>query len=197
MEIYDISQEVFSSCVYPGDPTPEKRTLASMGAGDLYNLTAFSMCAHNGTHLDAPAHFMADGKTVDALPLSSVVGLAHVIEHHGEVWATDALQILKDAQKSNAEAARRILIKGDATLTEEGAQVFADAKVLLFGNESQTVGPEDAPMVVHKILLGADTVLLEGIRLQNVSAGVYLLFAAPLLLGGAEGAPCRALLVQL
>ena len=60
MKIYDISQEVFSCAVYPGDPKPEKQRLCSTAAGDLYNLTAFSMCAHNGTHIDAPFHFLGD-----------------------------------------------------------------------------------------------------------------------------------------
>ena len=67
--------------------------------------------------------------------------------------------------------------------------------MLLLGNESQTVGPEDAPMEVHLILLGAGVVLLEGVRLKDVSEGVYLLNAAPLNLSGAEGSPCRAVLI--
>lgn len=62
MKIYDISQEVFGCQVYPGDPTPKKRVLSSMEKGDLYNLTAFSMCAHNGTHIDAPFHFMTENR---------------------------------------------------------------------------------------------------------------------------------------
>ena len=62
MKIYDISQEVFSCCVYPGDPKPEKKTLWATEKGDLYNLTAFSMCAHNGTHIDAPFHFLGREK---------------------------------------------------------------------------------------------------------------------------------------
>ena len=65
MKIYDISQEVFSCNVYPGDPKPERKTLSSTEKGDLYNLTAFSMCAHNGTHIDAPFHFLSEGKTVE------------------------------------------------------------------------------------------------------------------------------------
>ncbi len=64
MKIHDISQEIFNCQIYPGDPIPEKKTLCSMENGDLYNLTAFSMCAHNGTHIDAPFHFIKDGKTV-------------------------------------------------------------------------------------------------------------------------------------
>ena len=62
MKIYDISQEIFSCKVYPGDPKPEKQTLCAMENGDLYNLTAFSMCAHTGTHIDAPFHFLPEGK---------------------------------------------------------------------------------------------------------------------------------------
>ena len=194
MKLYDISQEVFSSCVYPGDPKPEKQRLSSMDEGALYNLTAFSMCAHNGTHIDAPAHFIADGITVDQLPLCSTVGYATVVRHEGGVTAADARRFLSLAC---GDAAKRILIKGKAVVTEEAAEAFAEAGILLLGNESQTVGPEDAPMAVHKLLLGAETVLLEGIRLQDVPEGVYLLFASPLSLGGADGAPCRAVLVDL
>ena len=64
MKIYDISQEVFNCEVFPGDPKPEKKICNSMEKGDLYNLSSFSMCAHNGTHIDAPFHFFKNGKTV-------------------------------------------------------------------------------------------------------------------------------------
>ena len=60
---------------------------------------------------------------------------------------------------------------------------------------SHSVGPENAPMEVHRILLGAGVVLLEGIRLAAVSEGVYFLNAAPLNLSGADGSPCRAVLI--
>ena len=65
MKIHDISQEVFSCAVYPGDPKPERQVLCATAEGEAYNLTAFSMCAHNGTHVDAPFHFLGDGKTVE------------------------------------------------------------------------------------------------------------------------------------
>ena len=187
MKIYDISQEVFCCQVYPGDPTPEKRVLSSMEKDDLYNLTAFSMCAHNGTHIDAPFHFIKGGKTVDSVSLGTFIGMAYVAEHHGIVSADDATEILEKAKKQNSEAAKRILIKGDAEVSSEAAKVFAESNILLLGNESQTVGPENAPMEVHLILLGAGAVLLEGIRLAKVSEGVYFLNAAPLNLSGADG----------
>lgn len=195
MKIYDISQEVFGCQVYPGDSTPKKRVISSMEKGDLYNLTAFSMCAHNSTHIDAPFHFIKDGKTVDSVSLNTFIGMAYVAEHNGIVSADDATEILEKAKKQNSEAAKRILIKGDAEVSAEAAKVFAESNILLLGNESQTVGPENAPMEVHLILLRAGTVLLEGIRLAEVSEGVYFLNAAPLNLSGADGSPCRAILI--
>ena len=195
MLIYDISQEVFGCQVYPGDPAPEKKVLNSMEEGDSYNLSAFSMCAHNGTHIDAPFHFIRDGKTVDSIDLDAFVGMAYVAEHQGIVSGDDAAQILKKAKEQDPNAAKRILIKGNAEVSPEAAKVFASSDILLLGNESQTVGPEDAPMEVHLILLGAGVVLLEGVRLKDVSEGVYLLNAAPLNLSGADGSPCRAVLI--
>ena len=167
-----------------------------MEKGDLYNLTAFSMCAHNGTHIDAPFHFLRDGKTVDAVALESFVGKAYVAEHHGPVSGDDAAKILEKAKAQNPEAAKRILIKGDAEVSAEAAKVFAAAGILLLGNESQTVGPENAPMAVHLTLLSAGVILLEGIRLTKVPQGLYFLNAAPLNLAGADGSPCRALLIS-
>ena len=194
--IYDISQEVFGCRVFPGDPAPERIRLGSIEEGGVCNLTAFSMCAHNGTHVDAPYHFIKDGKTVDAVSLDAFVGTAFVAEHNGTVTADDAADILEKAKQNGPEAVKRILIKGSAVVSTKAAKVFAANGVLLLGNESKTVGPEDAPMEVHLILLGAGVVLLEGIRLSAVPEGVYFLSAAPLNLGGADGSPCRALLIK-
>jgi len=197
MKIYDISQEVFNCQVYPDDPTPEKKILKSMEKGEVYNLTAFSMCAHNGTHIDAPRHFIKDGKTVDEISLDALVGMAYVTEHHGVVTGNDALNIVEKAKALNTEAAKRILIKGDSEVSFDAAKVFASSGALLLGNESQTVGPPNAPMAVHLALLSANVILLEGIRLAAVSEGVYFLNAAPLNLEGAEGSPCRAVLIEI
>ena len=197
MKIYDISQEVFGCCVFPGDPAPERKELCSIEKGGVCNLTAFYMCAHNGTHVDAPFHFINGGKTVDAVCLNTFVGTAYVAGHSGEVTADNAAEILEKAKALNPESAKRILIKGPATVSAEAAKVFASNGILLLGNESQTVGPENAPMGVHLILLGAGVVLLEGIRLSDVPEGVYLLNAAPLNLSGADGSPCRAILIDV
>ena len=197
MKIYDLSQEVFSSRVYPGDPAPRRQTLSSLEKGDAYHLTAFSMCAHNGTHVDAPLHFVKGGRTVDEIPLTTWIGPCFVAEGEGEITKERAEEILHRATLVSPEGARRLLLKGTLFVSEAAARVFVKGGVLLLGNESQTVGPEDAPRAVHLILLSAGVVLLEGIRLSEVPEGTYLLHAAPLNLGGAEGAPCRATLTDL
>ena len=191
MKLYDISQEVFSCQIYPGDPKPEKQTLCATEKGDLYNLTAFSMCAHNGTHIDAPFHFLSKGKTVEQMDLHTFVGDCYVARHTGDVTGQDAAAILK-----KADGAPRILIAGAATVTAEAAQLFADSGICLLGNESQSIGPENAPMQVHKILLEKEIALLEGVVLTAVPEGKYFLSAAPLNLAGADGAPCRAYLIE-
>lgn len=191
--VFDISQEVFSCRVFPGDPAPEQRRIMETANGDICNLTAISMCAHNGTHIDAPYHFLENGKTVDRISLSVFVGDCFVAKCTGNLTAESAAEILRAAEK--AGAAERILIAGKAVVTAEAARVFAAAGVLLLGNESQTFGPEDAPAEVHHILLSAGIVLLEGIVLNGIPAGKYFLSAAPLNLGGCDGAPCRAYLI--
>ena len=191
MKIYDISQEVFSCAVYPGDPEPEKQIICSTAAGELYNLSSFAMCAHNGTHIDAPFHFLHNGKTVEQMPLDIFVGDCYVARHLGDVTAEDASDIL-----AKANGAERILIAGKVTVTAEAAEVFAQSGIKLIGNEGQTIGPEEAPMQVHLILLSRGIALLEGIVLNGVPEGRYFLSAAPLNLGGADGAPCRAYLIE-
>lgn len=192
MRLYDISQEVFSSAVYPGDPVPARQQLCAMEQGEVYNLSAFSMCAHNGTHVDAPAHFIADGSTVDQIPLERLVGPARVITCKGEITADTARAILADG----GEGSKRLLLRG-GVVSDAAAKVLADGGVWLVGSDTQSVGDENAPAAVHRILLSAEVVLLEGLRLAGVADGTYFLFAAPLKLGGCEGAPCRAILAEM
>ena len=197
MKIIDITQELFSCAVYPGDEQPVKKVVESIENGSICNLTAFSMCAHNGTHVDAPYHFYNNGKTIDQMDLSAFIGKCYVTHTEGDITAEKAEDILNKALKIDPEAAGRILIGGNVTVTIEAAKVFSKAGIVLIGNESQTVGPIDAPAQVHYELLGAGIVLLEGIRLREVKEGVYLLNAAPLNLGGCDGAPCRAVLIEM
>ena len=196
MKIYDITQELFESKVYPGDPAPRRERLSSMEEGALYNLTALSLCAHNGTHLDAPYHFLKDGDTIEKLPLEKTVGRCYVANCVGVLSGADAEEILQRALRALGEKPQRLLLKGETEVSLAAASVFASAGLMLLGNESQTVGPQDAPMAVHLELLSAGTLLLEGVVLKDVPQGVYFLSAAPLLLAGSDGAPVRAYLIE-
>lgn len=190
MKIYDITQEVFGCKVYPGDPAPAYERVSQIQNGDICNLTTLFMCAHNGTHLDAPYHFYDNGKRVDELELERCIGEAVVVTRDGEVTAEDIRQLM-----DGTDASKRLLFKGKAVITLEAAKEMNRQGIWLVGVESQTVGPEDAPAQVHYELLGKDVILLEGLVLGEVPDGHYLLNAAPLKLGGADGAPCRAVLL--
>ncbi len=195
--IYDISQPLFECAVFPGDEQPKRDVVRSIENGDLYKLTNLAMCVHNGTHVDAPCHFIKDGKGIDDISLDKFIGPAFVAEACGEVTADIAGEMLEKAKKAGKGAEKKLLIKGKATVSLEAAKVFAEAGLDLVGNESQTVGPEDAPMAVHLVLLGAEVVLLEGIRLSQVAEGAYMLNCAPLNLTHTDGSPCRAVLMEM
>lgn len=122
--------------------------------------------------------------------------MAYVAEHPRVVTSMDAEEIIEKAKKRDPEATKRILLKGDVEVSLEATKVFASSELLLLGKESQIIGPHNAPMAVHHVLLGANMILLEGIRLSEVPEGVYLLNDAPLNLSGADGSPCRAVQID-
>lgn len=174
MKIYDISQEIFTGKVYPGDTAPSFERVRSIRDGDACNVTDIKMCAHNCTHIDAPFHFVDGGKTVDEIDIEKCVG---------EVTVTDSVK--------NAVGCRRIILKDIGTLSAEDAEYLVALGVDLVGIESQSVGDEQT----HRILLGAGIVILEGLVLDGVKCGKYTISALPIKLGGADGAPCRAVLI--
>ena len=196
MKIYDISSELLSAQRYGDDPSPSFKPVFRMERGDAYNLSSLSLCLHTGTHVDAPFHFYKDGKTVEQMSLESCVGYAYLTRHTGDFTEKDATRVLKKARNASPLSEKRILIGGAATVTLDAARVFTKAGVCLIGCEGVSVGPVDAPMAVHRELLGAEVVLLEGIKLSEIPEGVYILCAAPIKIEGADGAPTRAILID-
>ncbi|MBO5416246.1 MAG: cyclase family protein [Clostridia bacterium] len=180
MRIIDITQEVFSCKVYPGDTAPSFKRVKSISEGEECNVTDFTMCAHNGTHIDAPFHYIDGGATIDELDVNSFIGKARVCQ------IEDFDGILRDT------AEKRIIFKDCEGFTLEEAEALARTETELVGISGQSVG--DAQ--VHQILLRKGIALLEGLMLDGVREGSYTLFAAPIKLGGADGAPVRALLLE-
>jgi hypothetical protein len=113
LKFIDISQDVLSCITYPGDPVPESDTVKSFEKGDNHRFSLFSMSAHNGTHVDAPSHFVKDGKTIDEIPLEVFAGECFVARHEGDVTAEDAENILEKAEVLGADAITGFLEKHD------------------------------------------------------------------------------------
>ena len=99
MKFYDISRELFGSAGYPGDPAPEYERLMQVRTGDACNLTYLKMCVHNGTHMDAPRHFLDEGRAVDELLLEQVMGPCSVVEYDGILDAEQAGKIIAGKEK--------------------------------------------------------------------------------------------------
>jgi arylformamidase len=189
MKIVDITRELFSAPVYPGDPKPELEPIRRLENGDHSNLSVLHACLHNGTHMDAPLHFCEDGKDISDVSLHDCIGECSVVEWNG--YLTGA-----DVEKMLSSLCPRVLFKGNVQITSSAAFALSDRHITLIGVESQTVEPDGGNGAVHRQLLGADMVLLEGIDLSAVSEGIYFLFVAPLKMKGADGCPVRAVLLE-
>ncbi len=192
MEIIDVSRELFTSQVYLGDPEPYRDPIRRMSMGDSCNLSGFYACCHTATHMDAPSHFFEDGITIDCMELSRCMGRCTVVEVKGIITGADIDEIL-------AQCEDRIILKGngEAFLSESAAFVLADAGIKLVGTDAASIElgeEEDYP--AHRLLLGEGIPILEGLNLIKVPPGCYRLIAFPLLLGGAEAAPVRAVLLK-
>lgn len=194
MNLHDITQELFSSPVYPGDPAPHKEYFLNIDRGDICNLTVLSMGSHVGTHMDAPRHFYAKGDDVCQIPLSKCIGECKVISAptQEEKWIISE----NDMKKLLSDGTKKLLIKGNIEITEAAATEMVGNGLELIGVEAQTVGPADAPAQVHYILLAAKVVILEGLRLGEIPSGNYILTASPLKMDGLDGSPVRAVLIE-
>lgn len=189
--IYDITRELFSCSVYPGDPVPHREAVLSMESDPpaVCNLSRITMGSHSGTHLDAPLHFCQNGHSAADMRLRPCLGKAKVVEWDQEL--TPELIVSWTEDKTE-----RLLIKGNAWMTPESARQIVDAGLLLIGVERNTVGDEQTGTKIHQILLGSEVVILEALDLENVPSGSYLLSALPLKMAGSDGSPVRAVLAE-
>ena len=191
MQIVDISRELFSSPVYPGDPVPKRDLVRQMSLGDSCNLSGFYACCHSATHLDAPLHFIDGGKPIDQTDLRLCFGPCSVVKAEGIITGSDI-----DSLPERTE--RRLLLKGSgkAFLSRSAAFALAGAGFLLIGTDAPSIGTPEDEAGPHRELLGAGIPILEGLDLSSAAPGNYCLSAFPLRLGGAEAAPVRAVLFR-
>ena len=188
MKIYDISRDLIKTLPYPGDEPPRLRAVHRMKDGESYNLSRLETSMHAGTHVDAPLHFIADGKDIAAMPLNAFVGECVVLTVPNT--PLDAMYFMK------RPFAPRILLHGKGQLTESAIGYLYNQGCVLIGTDSQSIGSYSDELSVHVALLGYGVAVLENLELKDVPDGRYTLYAAPLKISGAEGAPCRALLIS-
>jgi arylformamidase len=199
--IIDISRPIGPDTpVWPGDPPVVVERVARVEAGDPADVSRLQLGTHTGTHVDPPAHFLPGGVTVDELPLDVLVGPAVVADLTGvpsiDPRALERLGLpagtvrllLKTGREAAATAA-------DGALSAEGARWLVDRGFLLVGADTLSVEPATDAYPVHRLLLGAGVVLVEGLDLASVAAGPYQLVCLPLRITGGDGAPARAVLI--
>ena len=188
MKIYDISRDLIKTPPYPGDEPPRLHAVHRMKDGESYNLSRLETSMHAGTHVDAPLHFIANGKDIAAMPLTQFVGECVVLTV--PKTPLDAMYFMK------RPFAPRILLHGEGQLTESAIGYLYNQGCVLIGTNKQSIGSYSDELSVHVALLSYGVAVLENLELRNVPDGRYTLYAAPLKISGAEGAPCRAILVS-
>ncbi len=191
MRIIDISQDVFKTPVYPGDPEPYIDEISRIKDGQECNLTAFYACLHTATHIDAPLHFVDNALPIDKIPLELFIGECTVIE-------VPAGAVTGEYVENNFPRGReRLLVRGNgaAAFLESGALAAVQTGIKLIGIDRNSIGIKGQQARTHRAFENSNVVILEGLDLQDVTPGVYFLIAAPLKLSGVEASPARAVLI--
>ena len=194
--------------VWPGDPEVTTAPVADIGRGDPCNVTALGLGSHTGTHLDPPRHFYADGPALEEIPIDRLIGPCTVLDLTDVSSSISAERL---AAASIPESARRILLKtANSQLWEdprhefrpdfvdlsiEGAEWLVNHGISLVGIDYLSIeGPANPEHPVHRALLGAGILILEGLDLRATPSGDYQMICLPLRTINGDGAPTRVLL---
>ncbi len=208
-KLYDISVSLGDESIdFPGDTPYQRKMVQTLEDGGECNLSEITMSAHAGTHMDAPYHFCSDGKTIDQFPVEKFVLSALVVHIQNRVSigpeeldrvnvsAGDAI-LFKTSNSTKGWVANGVFEENFVYLSEKGADWCLRKGVGLVGIDYITIekyGSKGFP--VHRKILGRGIPILEGVNLKSVPAGKYTLYCFPMKIGGGEGAPVRAVLMD-
>ena len=189
--ILDISRDLRTKNVYQGDPVPSFSVFSSIAAGDACNIASVTTVLHVGTHADAPLHFLRTGADIASLPLEPFIGECTVFE-------TDETVLTGQYVDEHFPRVERLLIKsgGKAYFDRTGAEEAAYLGIRLIGTDGMSVGCPADQIGPHRALLGENVSILENLELSEVKPGRYFLLAQPVKIGGVDGAPVRAVLLD-
>jgi len=208
-EWIDISVPLANGMVHwPGDAPFERLKTLALADGDECNLSEIRTSAHTGTHMDAPLHYLENGLTIDAMPISATVGRARVIEIHDP-----RLIRIGELEPHHPAKGERILLKTANSrlcwktpefkkdfvhIPPETARYLAEAGIRTVGIDYLSVGhAETGGDETLRILLGAGVWIIKGLNLEHVAPGDYELICLPLKISGGDGALARAVLRKL
>jgi len=207
-EMIDISLPLHSRLpTWPDGTGFSLRWTKRIDRGYRVNNSHVSFDVHFGTHVDVPYHYFdTDGRTVDQVPVDSFIGPCTVIDLPSvkEVTLTELSRAAVDLDTE------RLLIRTDnsriwsgdisefvpdyTAVSTDAARWITGQGLRLVGIDYLSIGNMESGREVHRILLEAGIVVLEGIDLSLAPPGRYELLCLPLNIVGAEGAPARAVL---
>lgn len=195
---------------WPGDPGVSVDEAKRISRGDPANVSELHLGSHTGTHVDPPLHFLDGGSGVDALPLDALCGPATVVDLTGVDGTVGAAQLEALSLPGSVE---RLLLRTSnselwsrpapefpdtyVALDPSGARWVVDRRIRLVGIDFLSIETRGSPgHPVHRTLLEAGTVILEGLDLSVAAPGRYELLCLPLKVAGGDGAPARTVLIR-
>jgi arylformamidase len=210
MKIYDVTVAVSDAVpIYEGDPRVKIESVRQIAGGDAANVSNLCFGAHTGTHVDAPNHFIEGTRRLEDLDVGKMIGPCRVVEIDGSVISiepshlpdlTGVERIVFKTRNSDFWNEPAAGFRTDFTyVSTDAARTLADAGLKLVGVDYLSVeefGSKDH--ATHKVLLGREIVILEGLDLREVPAGDYEIICLPLkYVGGTgDGAPARTVLIK-
>lgn len=205
-EWIDISVPLRNSMVcWPGDPPVTIERMSESGQGYTTTISSLYLGSHSGTHIDAPAHCLPQGTSIDLMPPDMMIGKARVIE----IQDRNSIAT-KELVTHHIQQEERILFKTRNSsktwhtdmFTEDYVYVSVDAARYLVECGIKTAGIDylsigdynQGGAETHRILLEHGIWIIEGLDLSCVTPGIYELVCLPLRIAGADGAPARAMI---
>lgn len=193
MKYHDITRELLSAPLYPGDPLPVVEPVSEMDKGAPYNLSILTASLHSGTHCDAYLHFSAGNKDIAEMPLDHFIGPCYVLS-----VPENCLVKANFLKKHLPRDVKRLLLKSHGTsyLAPSAGKYLMGQGIITVGTDAWSVAPSEDEGSVHIPFLTNNIAIIESLDLDGVSDGAYFLIAAPLKIKGAEAGQCRALLFE-
>lgn len=189
---------------FPGDPPFRMDFVRRIADGEPYNSARIEMSVHAGTHVDAPYHLLADGATVEQLPMDILMGKVRVVEFavrervdRADLEALDLRDDIRLFFKTRMSGQLRSprFQEDFVHVTPEAATHLVNSGIKLLGVDYLSVDAfGSGDLATHLVLLGAGVVIVEGLDLSEVEPGEYDMTCLPLRLLGADGAPARVIL---